>query len=124
MTDFKFGPNDPNAISLNGVTAAGAGTRIAMHNARQFSWLVEGVGTVTTGTVFIEAADTQDYSGTWARLDTVDMATAGPGGSVMTNALYIANYPNPFGGFVRGRVDTGGIGGGGNVIVRFNGLLH
>src|SRR4030095_3923946 len=111
MVGFKFRPGDSSAISLNGVTAAGAGPPIAVHECRQVSWTIKGVGVVTTGTVIIESAEDADYAGTWNYLDTVDMANAGAGGSaVMTNALYQANYPNPIGGFVRGRVDTGGIG--------------
>lgn len=108
--------------SLTGVSAASAGLAVPTHDARQFGWVVEGIGTVTAGTVKIEAADTPDYTGTWAEIDSVDLSNAAALGAVMTNALYIGNYPNPFGGFVRARVAAGGVTGGGTVSVRIQQL--
>lgn len=92
--------------SLSAVTT-GTGTAIATHDARQIGWVVVGAGTVTGGTLKIEAALTADYSGTWAELDSLTFST-----TALTDSVYIANFPNPFGGFVRARVSSNVTGGG------------
>lgn len=116
MTLYKFRPNSPDSISLNGVTAVGAGSAIAFNDSRQVNWLVEGVGTIASGTVVIESAHAADYSGTWNELDSIDAST------LTGNKLYGNTFPHVPGGFVRARVSVE-IAGGGTVTVRLNGLL-
>ena len=114
-TGMKFNPTATDNISLNGVTT-GTGTPIAMQDCRQISWTVKGVGIVTGGTVKIECADTQDYSGAWMELDSLDLSSP-----VLTDSLYQSTYPGSVGGFFRGRVSSD-VTGGGTVTVSFNGL--
>jgi len=104
--------------SVDAATATTATfTPIAVHQCRQFGWIVTGAGTVTGGTLLIEASDEYDYTGTWQLLDTLAFAT-----TALTDAKYIANYPNPFGGFIRGRI-SGTVTGGGTVTVDIQGIV-
>ena len=116
MTSYKFQPNSPASISLNAATAVAAGSAIAFNDCRQVNWLVEGAGTISSGTVIIESAHASDYSGTWNELDSVDASTLSGG------KLYGNTFPHVPGGFVRARVSVE-IAGGGNITVRLNGLL-
>lgn len=109
---YKFNPGDPEGASLNAATT-GTGRAIPMQECRQIIWTIEGVGTVTGGTVVIETADTVDYSGTWYELDSI---------SPTSNAAFAGTYPAASSGFVRARV-TSNITGGGSVTVRINGLI-
>lgn len=115
MTQYKFRPNDAASISLNAATA-GTGTAIAFNDSRQVNWLVEGAGTLSSGTVIIESAHDAAYAGVWNELDSIDMTTLSGG------ALYGNTFPAVSGGFVRARISSN-IGGGGTVTVRLNGLL-
>lgn len=85
----------------------GTGSAIATHESRQVGWAIVGVGTVTGGVAKVEAALTQDFSGTWFELDSIDFSV-----SALTNAVYMGNYPNPIGGFVRIRISSAITGGG------------
>lgn len=114
MTSYKFSPGDPASVSLNAATT-GTGKAIPFNDCRQVNWLVEGAGTISGGTVVIESAHAQDFSGTWNELDTVDATTLTGG------ALYGNTFPHVPGGFVRARIGTN-ISGGGNCTVRLNGL--
>lgn|SRR5262245_55354289 len=116
MSFYKFSPASSASLSLNGATAVGGGAAIAFNDCRQVNWLVEGVGTISSGTVLIESAHAQDYSGTWNELDSVDASTVSGG------KLYGNTFPHVPGGFVRARVSVE-IQGGGQIIVRLNGLL-
>lgn len=115
MTSYKFSPGDEASISLNAVTT-GTGRAIAFNDCRQVNWLVEGGGTIGAGTVVIESAHAQDYSGTWNELDSVDASTLSGG------KLYGNTFPHVPGGFVRARIGSN-ITGGGSVTVRLNGLM-
>jgi len=115
-TWMKFRPTATDNISLNAVTT-GTGTPIAMQDCRQVTWTVKGVGTVSGGTVKIESVDTQDYSGTWNELDSIDLSSP-----VLTDSEYQGTYPGGVGGFFRGRVSSN-VTGGGTVTVSFNGLF-
>lgn len=114
-TGMKFRPTATDNISLDAVTT-GTGTPIAMQDCRQISWTVKGAGTVSGGTLKIECADTQDYSGTWQELDSLDLSSP-----VLSDSLYQSTYPGSVGGFFRGRVSSD-VTGGGTVTVSFNGL--
>ena len=116
MTGYKFPPNSPASKSLDAVTAVAAGAAIAFNDSRQVNWLVEGSGTITSGTVVIESAHAADYSGTWNELDVIDASTLSGG------KLYGNTFPHVPGGFVRARVSVQ-IDGGGTITVRLNGLL-
>lgn len=115
MPWYKFRPGSADSLSLNQVTT-GTGTAIAFNDCRQVSWLVTGSGTISSGTVLIESADSLTYSGTWNQLDSIDASTL-TGGATTGNT-----FPMPPGGFVRGRISAN-IVGGGNVTVALNGLL-
>jgi len=95
--------------SIQSLTAgtSGTGTAIATQESRQIGWVLEGAGTVTGGVVKIEAARTETYSGTWFELDSIDFSV-----TALTNAVYLGNYPNPIGGFVRVRISSAITGGG------------
>jgi hypothetical protein len=117
MTSYKFSPGDSASISLDAATS-GTGRAIAFNDCRQTNWLVEGIGTISSGTVIIESAHAQDYSGTWNELDNVDASTLSGG------KLYGNTFPHVPGGFVRGRIPGGAtIAGGGQITIRLNGLL-
>jgi hypothetical protein len=116
MTYFKFSPGSAASISLNAATAPSAGVAIAFNDCRQVNWLIQGSGAIDGGTVIVESAHSQDYSGTWNLLDSVEAATLNGG------ALYGNTFPMPPGGFVRIRIDTE-ITGGGNIVGRLNGLI-
>jgi hypothetical protein len=115
MTSYKFSPGDSASISLN-LATTGTGIAIAFNDSRQVNWLVEGAGTIGSGTVVIESAHANDYSGTWNELDTVDASTLSGG------KLYGNTFPHVPGGFVRARISSN-IVGGGTVTVRLNGLM-
>jgi hypothetical protein len=115
MTSYKFTPGDIAELSLNQV-ATGTGKAIPFNTCRQVNWLIEGAGTIDGGTVVIECAHAQDYSGTWKELDSID-ATTLTGGALDGNT-----FPMVPGGFVRGRISET-ITGGGVISVRLNGLL-
>lgn len=86
---------------------SGTGDAIATHDSRQVAWVLEGEGIVTGGVVKIEAARLQAETKTWFELDSIDFSV-----TALTNALYMGNYPNPIGGFVRIRVSSTITGGG------------
>jgi hypothetical protein len=115
MTSYKFSPASSASISLNAATT-GTGTAIAFNDCRQINWLIEGAGTIGAGTVVIESAHSQDYSGTWNELDSVDAITLSGG------KLYGNTFPHVPGGFVRIRISSN-ITGGGTITGRLNGLL-
>lgn len=115
MTTYKFSPTDSASVSLSGVTS-GTGTVKAFNDCRQVNWIVEGAGTIDGGVVKIECAASQDYSGAWHELDSIDAATLTGG------AAYGNTFPMVPGGFVRGRISSN-ITGGGNITVKLNGLL-
>jgi hypothetical protein len=115
MSYYKFTPGDSASISLNAVTAAGAGKAIAFNDTSQVNWLVQGTGTISSGTVVIESAHAYDYSGTWKELDSIDASTL-TGGALDGNT-----FPVVPGGFVRARVSVQ-IQGGGNITAYLNGL--
>lgn len=115
MTTYKFSPGDSASISLNGVTT-GTGSVKAFNDSRQVNWLVEGSGTIDGGTVIIESAHAQDYSGTWNELDSINAV------DLTGNKLYGNTFPHVPGGFVRARIGSN-ITGGGTISVRLNGLL-
>lgn len=94
-------------VQSQSAVTSGTGTSVAAHNARQVAWAIEGSGTVTGGVVKIEAARTQDYAGAWHELDSIDFSV-----DVLTDKVYLGNYPNPIGGFVRTRVSSAVTGGG------------
>lgn len=114
-TYYKFTPGSEAELSLNSVTAVGAGKPKAFNDCRQTNWLVEGSGTISSGTVIIESAHAFDYAGVWNLLDTVDASTLSGG------ALYGNTFPHIPGGFARARVSVQ-IQGGGQISVRLNGL--
>jgi hypothetical protein len=114
MTTYKFYPGDSASISLSAVTT-GTGTAIAFNDCRQVNWIITGDGTISGGTVKIECAHANDYSGAWHELDSVDAATLTGG------AAYGNTFPMPPGGFVRARVSSN-ITGGGSITARLNGL--
>jgi hypothetical protein len=116
MTSYKFSPSDAASISLSEATT-GTGRAIAFNDCRQVNWLVEGAGTISGGTVVIESAHAQDYSGVWNQLDEVGAITLTGG------ALYGNTYPMPPGGFLRARISSNITGSGGQVTVRLNGLF-
>jgi len=109
---YKFNPGDAEGASLSAVTT-GTGRAIPMQECRQIIWTVISSGTVSGGTVVVETADTQDYSGTWHELDSLTPSS---------NASYTNTYPAAAAGFVRARISSN-ITGGGNVTVRINGLI-
>jgi hypothetical protein len=115
MTYFKFTPSSDAEVSLAGVTT-GTGRAIAFNDCRQVNWLLIGSGTIDGGTVVVESAHIQDFSGTWNELDSIDASTLTGG------KLYGNTYPMPPGGFLRIRISSD-ITGGGTVEGRVNGLL-
>jgi hypothetical protein len=115
MTYYKFPPGSDASISLEDATT-GTGRALPFNDSRQVNWLIEGIGAISAGTVVIESAHLDDYSGAWNELDNFD-AVALDGGK-----LYGNTYPMPPGGFVRARIGDD-IEGGGSVTVRLNGLL-
>lgn len=115
MASYKFSPGDPASISLNAVTAVGAGRAIPFNDTSQVNWLVQGTGTINSGTVVIESAHAYDYSGTWKELDSIDASTLS-GGKLDGNT-----FPVVPGGFCRARVSVE-IAGGGNITAYLNGL--
>ena len=115
MTTYKFSPGDSASISLNGV-ASGTGTVKPFNDCRQVNWIMEFAGTINGGVVKIECAASQDYSGTWHELDSINAADYTGG------AAYGNTFPMVPGGFVRARISSN-ITGGGTVTVRLNGLL-
>jgi hypothetical protein len=115
-TYYKFTPGSEAELSLNAATAVGAGKSKAFNDCRQTNWLVEGSGTISSGTVVIESAHAHDYAGTWNEIDSVDAST------LSGNKLYGNTFPHVPGGFVRGRISAE-IQGGGSITVRLNGLL-
>lgn len=85
--------------TLNAVTT-GTGSVLATNNAAQVGWAVIWSSGVTAGEVVIEAAMTNNYSGTWAELDRQAFSAAPAANSVM-----MGTYPGPL-PFVRARVTT------------------
>jgi hypothetical protein len=117
MATYKFTPKSVPTRSLHEATAVSSGTAIPLNDCRQTEWVVEGSGTISSGTVVIESSDDPSYTGTWNQLDSITAS------SLTGGALYSDTVPMAGGGFVRGRI-TVEIGGGGNISVRINGLLN
>lgn len=115
MTYYKFSPASTASISLSAATT-GTGVAIPFNDCRQTNWLIEGTGTIGSGTVVIECAHAGDYAGTWCELDSIDASTLSGG------KLYGNTFPMPPGGFVRIRISSN-ITGGGNITGRLNGLI-
>jgi hypothetical protein len=115
---MKFRPTDDTNISLNAATS-GTGVAISLHDCKQYGEDLTCTGTVTGGVVVFESAPTQDYSGTWNQLDSIDFSTVSP---ALSDSNYQASGPCGYGGFYRWRV-TSAITGGGTITARVNGLL-
>lgn len=112
---LKYRPTDDSNISLNAATS-GTGTAIALHDCRQYAGHLTGTGTVTGGVVVFESAPTQDYSGTWNELDSIDFSVA-----PLTDKTYQNSGPGGYGGFYRWRI-TSAVTGGGTITARVNGI--
>lgn len=89
-----------NQPPLNSLTAAttGTGTSITTSNSVQVGWSVIWSSGVTSGEVVIEAANSSNYSGTWAEIDRQNF-TAVPS----ANSMATGTYPGPL-QFTRCRV--------------------
>lgn len=119
MTSFKFLPNAVDSISLNQKTV-GAGSIFAFNDCRQVGWTIEGRGVISSGKVIIRCSHDPEYTGIWHEADSIDLAVT----SLSGGALYCGNTPMPLGGFFRAEIpNTDQIVGGGDITVRFNGLL-
>ena len=116
MVGLKFCVGDDSNISLNAVTT-GTGQAVSLHDCRQYGCTLTGSGTVTGGVVVLETALTQDYSGTWNELDSIDFSV-----TPLTDKTYQNSGPAGYGGFYRWRVASN-VTGGGSVTGRVNGLL-
>ena len=70
-------------ISINAQTT-GTGTAVpteTCQNAKQIMWYIIWPAGVTAGAVVIETAQADDYAGTWAPLDSADLAVNASAGS-------------------------------------------
>ena len=118
MQGIKFSPAVGSAISIPTGSTTGTGTAIAMHDCRQISGHVTGVGTVTGGVVVFESAASATYSGTWSQIDSLDFSVTS-----LTDSTYQNTWPGGQGGFYRWRI-TSAITGGGTIGATVNGLLQ
>ena len=109
-----YQPGTDAEVSLSAATT-GTGLVKATSACRQVSWFTEYSGTITSGTILVEYAHTQDYAGTWSLLATIDAAnlSLGTDGS----GTYPGLVP-----FTRTRIAGGAPIVGGTVTTRINGI--
>lgn len=113
---MKFSPNSGFGISLSAV-ATGTGTAFAMNDCREVWGSLITSGTVSAGTIVLEANNIDiAYAGTWHELDSVDASTL-TGGDAYETTRFAGTYS-----FMRWRI-TSNLTGGGTVTAYINGLL-
>lgn len=92
---------------------SGNGTVLALPPSfRNHTWIITGAGTVTTGTVQIEASNDPADAGTWVAIGALTTILSGV--DLMITATGLLN-------FVRARIVTAVTGAGGSVTVLYEG---
>ena len=91
-------------VSLNAVTT-GTGTAVDVGNGNYVTFYVSGAGTITSGTIILEEADTQTYAGTWSQLATISASTLSGG---VAQAFHFTGAL----AWVRARISSNIVGGG------------
>jgi len=95
---------------VSGITSASTTSPYDFRNAQQLTGYLSGSGTLSAGTIQLEASDDPNFSGTWAPLGSAVNATTLSGNKKSTVSI---TGPHRY-----VRATIAGVTGGGNVSVR------